>query len=208
MREIVCADALPWLSANRACGAVITSPPDAEEVGLDIAGWLDWLTDMMPRLFAASTGLAVVYVTDRKHDGRLVSKAQLYHGGALDAGFSCLWHKVVLRKPVGSTDLHRPGFTHLIAFGRGVRPGKASPDVMERGAMLYPNAMGMIPARFAVEFAVAAGATRILDPFCGKGTIPAVADALGVDATGIDIDQGQCDAASGLRLKLRGRQAP
>ena len=45
--------------------------------------------------------------------------------------------------------------------------------------------------------------TKIVDPFCGRGTISVVADAMGYDSIGIDILQSQIDLAKTLTLDPR-----
>jgi len=200
-KEIVCADALAWLSEN-APGAIVTSPPDAEEIGADLPDWQVWFAGALDACFAASRGPVVFYVTDRKGGGRLRSKAALVHAAAGRAGVDPAWHKVALRRDVGATDLHRPTFTHLIAFGAS--PGVASPDVIRRGRVLYPNGTGLIAARVAVAWAGRAMVDGPLaDPFCGRGTIPAVADAMGFDAVGVDLDPDQCRHAEALHLRQK-----
>jgi hypothetical protein len=191
---------MEWMPANKGKGAIITSPPDAEEIGRPVPAWAPWFADAVARALAASDGLAIFYVTDRRHDGELVSKAAICHARAAAAGFACLWHKVALRRGVGATDIHRPGYSHLVAFGKGRKPGVATPDVFERGDTLYANGTGLVAARVACAFAKGQ-AKAIVDPFCGKGTIPAVAVALGVPAIGVDLDPAQCAAARNLRLK-------
>lgn len=201
-KEIVCADALDWLAGNRAA-AIVTSPPDAEEIGATPDEWRAWFLGALAACFAASEGPVVVYVTDRKAGGRLHSKAGLVLRAAAEANAPQAWHKIALRREVGQTDIHRPTFSHLIAFG--ARPGAATPDVIRRGATLYPNGTGLIAARVAVQWA--AGAMRrggaIVDPFCGRGTIPAVAEALGVPAIGVDLDPDQCRRAAALSLRQK-----
>jgi len=95
--------------------------------------------------------------------------------------------------------LRRPGYSHLLAFSRSGRPGAASPDVIEPGRMIYPNAIGLHAAFVAVRFAASAAST-IIDPFCGRGTVLAVAEVLGYRAIGVDIDSRQVDAARRLWL--------
>lgn len=204
IREIICADALEWLAGKAEVGAVVTSLPDAEEIGLGLPQWREWFFRAAGlSVAAASASLpAIFYQTDRRADGALASKACLVAAAAEAAGARMLWHKIVPRLPPGQTDLYRPGFTHLLAFSRKGTSGKASPDIIERGPMVYENAMGLRAAGFAVRFAREASAGVIVDPFCGRGTVPAVADALGLDSIGVDIDSKQCEAARALRLGL------
>lgn len=201
MKRIVCADALEWLEGQRNVGSIVTSLPDAEEIGATLLDWSAWYKRAVGLcLAAASPDCPVIfYQTDRKAQGQVVSKAQLCMNGAAKAGARLLWHKVVLRRGVGKVDLHRPGFTHLLAFSMRAKPGKATPDVLERGRMVYPNAMGLDVARFAVGYAGAFSRT-IVDPFCGRGSVPAIADAMGFDAIGVDIDPEQCRHAEALSV--------
>lgn len=204
MRTILCADAIPWLQTNRQIGSVVTSLPDAEEIGSSILVWREWfLHAARSAIEAASLGCPVIfYQTDRKVNGRLESKAGLVLEAARQAEAKILWHKIALRRAVGGIDLHRPGYTHMIACARGGRPGAATADVLMAGQKIYPNAMGLRAAIFACKFA-SAYSDRLTDPFCGKGTVPAIAEAMGLDAWGIDIDQAQCDAARRLVVRKR-----
>ena len=147
-RTIICADALDWLPSHTE-GAIVTSPPDAEEIGATLEEWQGWFARAVSACAAAANGSpCVFYVTDRKHAGRLYSKA----GAVLAAmGTPPTWHKIALRRSVGAVDLHRPGFSHLIAFNG--RPGKATPDVFDRGPCLYRNGTGTTAARVACEWA-------------------------------------------------------
>jgi hypothetical protein len=198
-KTIVCADALDFLAENRV-GAIVTSPPDADEIEASPEDWEAWFAGALGACFRASLGPVVVYVTDRKGGGRLFSKAAMVHAAAAAAGVAPAWHKIALRRDVEATDLFRPTFSHLIAFGGP--PGVATPDVFRRGAVLYPNGTGIVATRVAIEWAGGLSSDRVvLDPFCGRGTIPAVAEALGFDAIGVDLDPDQCDRARALKLR-------
>tara|TARA_R110002020_G_scaffold9774_1_gene38215 strand:+ start:3544 stop:4167 length:624 start_codon:yes stop_codon:yes gene_type:complete len=196
-KSIICADALKWLKTNQ-CEAIFTSPPDAEEIKQPLEAWEIWFKNAVSLCFRSATGPVVFYATDRKGNGRIYSKTALIFLAAIKCNAIPVWHKICLRKRVGNIDLHRPTFTHLLAFN-GL-PGKACPDVIERGKTIYKNGTGLVAARFGVEW-IQKQADTITDPFCGQGTIPAVADALGMSAKGIDIDQIQCNKARALFLK-------
>lgn len=144
-KKIICADAIEWL-ANNKCGAIVTSPPDAEEIGLTLPAWREWFAAAVRLCFKASSGPVVFYVTDRKSAGVLWSKPAIIFEAAGDANLA--WHKVALRRDVGMVDLHRPGFSHLMAFG--ARPGTATPDTFKRGNVLYKNGTGLLAARVAI----------------------------------------------------------
>jgi tRNA G10 N-methylase Trm11 len=46
------------------------------------------------------------------------------------------------------------------------------------------------------------GAKLIFDPFCGVGTIPAVANALGLDALGIELAKKRCEQSREQKVAL------
>ena len=196
-KSIICADAIEWLKSNT-CEAVFTSPPDAEEIGRTLDEWEGWFRNAVSLCFRAASGPVVFYVTDRKSGGRIYSKAGIVLSESATCGAIPAWHKICLRRDVGKTDLHRPTFTHLLAFNG--QPGRASPDVIQRGEAVYRNGTGIAAARVAVEW-IMKQAESITDPFCGQGTILAVAEALGIPSTGIDIDETQCEKSRSLVLK-------
>jgi hypothetical protein len=204
-RTIIEGDSLPWMSAHPAHGSVVTSLPDVDESGMDYPSWREWFMRAagLAMLVAKPSAPAIFYQTDRKRDGALISKPELLFIAADRNGLRLLWHKVAMRRDEGKVDIHRPGFCHLLAFSLEGRPGAATPDVFDRGRTVYPNGMGLNAAALAVRFAGKA-AEPVVDPFCGRGTVPAVAEALGFSAIGVDIDPAQARAATALRLRLNG----
>lgn len=203
-REVIRADAVPWMTTARGTlgdrVGVVTSLPDAAEVGLSVEAWRAWfdVAAGLAMMLPTPTAAAVFYQTDRKADGELVSKAGMLLAAAARVGCRLLWHKIVLRRGVGRVDLHRPGFSHMMAFSRAGRPGPATPDVLEAGLMVYPNAMGSSAAAVAVEF-VGRAADLVVDPFCGRGSVLLAAERAGLNALGVDIDPEQCERARALR---------
>lgn len=198
MKEIITGDAFEVLPRLAGRGAVITSPPDAEEIGESVETWADWFVHAAALCFSAAAGPVVFYVTDRKSGGRLFSKPALI-AAAAPAGYSLMWHKIALRKPAGATDLHRPGYTHLVAYNTENKPGRATPDVFERGPVAYKNGMGLRAASVAVRYA-ADFTDTVIDPFCGRGTVPAMAGAYGLDGYGIEILEDQAARARALNI--------
>ena len=59
---------------------------------------------------------------------------------------------------------------------------------------LYPMAFGFEARKLAVEFCMRYS-KRIWDPFCGHGTVLHVAESLGADSVGVNIDQKVCEVA-------------
>lgn len=200
---------MAWCRENPHAGAVVTSLPDPENIILPDDSmytgrpWA-WFREAIDACAAATHPGAplVLRQTDRRDDGTR-SKAALAFDVLLhqrDTEWRCLWHKIVLHQDPETTNIHRPTYSHLLAFGRnGVGPGRRTPDVLRPGDRLYANGMGLATAERVVQFAGTAHEC-IVDPFCGRGTVPVMADALGYSAIGIDLDPGQVACARGLSL--------
>jgi hypothetical protein len=77
------------------------------------------------------------------------------------------------------------------------------PDVIpDAGRSLWVRAMGVRAAAHAVRFARdQVGAKLIFDPFCGVGTVLAVANALGLDALGVEKSRKRCEQACLLTVR-------
>jgi hypothetical protein len=48
------------------------------------------------------------------------------------------------------------------------------------------------------------GARVVVDPFCGRGTVLAVANEMGLDAVGVELSAKRCKAARALTVQLEG----
>jgi hypothetical protein len=82
------------------------------------------------------------------------------------------------------------------------RPAAFSiPDVFYRGDMVWSKGIGLDCCYAGVVFLKeVVGATCIVDPFAGQGTVIAMANALGVDALGVEISLNRCKKARRLNL--------
>jgi hypothetical protein len=200
-REIICADAIAWMQARRqidgACA--VTSLPDVSELGKTLPVWREWFLGAV-RLVVSSVpadSAALFFQSDIKRDGEWIDKGALVIRAAEDAGARVLFHKIVCRRPPGMLTQGRPGFTHLIAVSKAMKCPDTLPipDVIpDAGRSLWVRAMGVRAAAHAVRFARdQVGAKLIFDPFCGVGTIPAVANALGLDALGLELARKRCE---------------
>lgn len=202
-------DGPAWLrqQALTPAHAIVTSMPDVSELPeLGLQGWRQWFIDTAALCCAAvhDDAVAIFYQTDVKRDGQWVDKAHLVHRGAETAGAACLWHKIVCRVPPGTTTFGRPAYGHFMAFSRGLRldPGRSTPDVLaELGTMIWSRAMPMTACVAACRFLLDATACRVVvDPFCGRGTILAVANAHGLDAVGVEASAKRVKKARALVL--------
>jgi hypothetical protein len=117
-----------------------------------------------------------------------------------------LFHKIVCRKPPGTLTHGRASYSHLLGFARLLRPTlrRSTPDVLPDGGF-QPGvkAMGVLACVDACRFVINETTTRtIVDPFCGWGTVLAVANALGLDAIGVDLSARMCKRARRLSVTV------
>lgn len=207
-REIHCAEALAWLRergvVEGACA--VTSLPDVSEVRLGLEDWKVWFSEAVRAVVAAvpPEGAALFFQSDIKRDGLWIDKGQLVGAAAEAAGARLLFHKIVARCPAGKLTYGRPGYTHLHAFSVAAKCPDVTPipDIIaDPGRQPWVRAMGVRAAAHAVRFARDALKARIiLDPFCGVGTVPAVANALGLDAIGVELNRKRAEQARQLVL--------
>jgi len=217
-RHVHQTEALAFLAANPAepGSSVVTSLPDLSELPrLDLDGWRAWFVDAVRRVVAwvPEGGVAIFYQSDIRHEGRIIDKGYLVMQGAELEGAATLWHKIVCRKAPGTIAFGRPSYSHMICLQRGLarrasirHPG---PDVLaDAGLMSWSRAMGVEACRTALRFVREETDTRIVvDPFCGKGTVLAVANAMGFDAVGVDIGAKRCKAARAFKIEEEGSGA-
>lgn len=210
LREVHCADAIPWLKERGPMAGVcaVTSLPDVSEVGLALPVWRAWFLDAVRLVVDAvpNESVAIFFQSDIKRDGVWIDKGSLVTRAAEDAGARILFHKIICRRPPGMLTMGRPGFTHLIAVSRAMQCPEVLPipDVIaDAGRQPWVRAMGVRGAAHAVRFAKDfVGAKTILDPFCGVGTVLAVANALGLDAVGVELAKKRAAQARELTIPL------
>ncbi|HVZ74291.1 MAG TPA: SAM-dependent methyltransferase [Polyangia bacterium] len=210
-REVHHGDALPWLRAWRplvGCSVVTSLPDVAEMAGLSLDSWTRWFTDAAALVLDAvpDDGVAIFFQSDVKRGGAWIDKGALVQRAADAAGARLLFHKIVCRKPAGTVTFGRASYSHLLGYSRGVRPKpeRATADVLPDGGF-QPGvkSMGVLACVDACRFVARETATRtIVDPFCGYGTVLAVANALGLRAVGVDLSARMCKRARTLEVNL------
>jgi hypothetical protein len=207
-RTIVQADALEWMRDNPALAgsSIVTSLPDVSELALPFDAWRAWFIAASRQVAAwvPAGGVAIFYQSDVRRAGLWVDKGYLVMRGAEEAGATVLFHKIVCRHAPGTIAVGRPSYSHMIAVTRDERaaPRRPGPDVLpDAGDMPWSRAMGVIACRVAVRFLVEeTGCALVVDPFCGRGTVLAVANAMGLDALGVDVSRKRCRAARQLAI--------
>lgn len=188
---------------------MVTSLPDISEVpALGFDGWCRWFEEaaLLTMQSVPDEGVAIFHQSDIRRAGLWVDKGALVARAAARAGVGLLFHKIVCRLAPGTATHGRAGYAHLLAFARTLRPSlrRATPDVLpDAGFRPGTKAMGVNACLEAVRYVIAETTTRtIVDPFCGFGTVLAVANALGLDAVGVDLSARMCRHARKLTLTL------
>lgn len=187
--------------------AVITSLPDVSELpelGPGLDGWKRWFVDAAAHVMRwTAPGMpAVFFQSDVRHHGEWVDKGYLVQQAAEKLGAKLVFHRIVCRKPPGTLSQGRAMYSHLVAFTRGdvLVPKKPSADVLpDGGEKPWSRAMGALACEAACRFLLdETSARRVVDPFCGRGTVLAVANALGLDALGVELSAKRCRFARNL----------
>jgi len=206
VRQVLQAEALAWLDANHpdAYASVVTSLPDVSELpDLDFDAWRAWFVGAVRQVirWVPDEGVAIFYQSDVREGGEWIDKGYLVMRAAEEEVAHILWHKIVCRRAPGTIALGRPSYSHMIAISKGARakPRKPGPDVLpDAGFMPWSRAMGVNACRVACAYLRDETPTRVVvDPFCGRGTVLAIANDMGFDAVGIDISAKRCRAARG-----------
>lgn len=118
-----------------------------------------------------------------------------------------MWHKIVLISDANKRSSGRPAYSHLVCFRKGAptaayRSGRYYiPDVFDRGHMLWPKGIGLHCCLAGISFLYTMETvTTVVDPFCGVGTVLAMANVLHLDAVGVEISSKRCTKARGLNI--------
>jgi hypothetical protein len=209
LREVHQADAIPWMR-ERGCidgACAVTSLPDISEVNMDLPKWRAWFLGAVELVVNAvpDDSAALFFQSDIKFDGAWIDKGAMVVRAAEDAGARVLFHKIVCRRPPGMLTYGRPGFTHLIAVSRAMKCPEVLPlpDIItDAGELKWVRAMGVRAAAHAVRFAKEqVGAKVVFDPFCGVGTVLAVANTMGLDAIGVELSRKRCEQSRVLQVR-------
>lgn len=210
-REVIQAEAVGWLQAHPATelDAVVTSLPDVSELAEhDLGSWREWFiaTVRLILTWIPEQGVAVFFQSDIRRGANWVDKSYLVNRAGELEGATLMWHKIVCRRPPGAVAVGRPSYSHMLCLARHPRrlPIRPGPDVLpDAGYMPWSRAMGVEACRVACQYLLDETACRrVVDPFCGQGTVLAVANALGLDALGIDLGGKRCRLARNMKLQL------
>ncbi len=209
-RDVFCEDALEWfkrpLPENT---SVIASLPDISEFqGYTLPQWKEWFITTATLILNATpeNGITIFYQSDIKHEGTWVDKGYLAQKAAEQAGIELIWHKIICRHVPGTITFGRPDYSHMLCFSKKVRPdlGKSTADVLPViGDKTWERGMGLeaclMAARFIKEQTTS---TTVVHPFCGEGGMLAAANAVGLDAIGIERSPKRAAKARELQVSI------
>ncbi len=213
MREVLSVDAVEWLKNQPVLdgASLVASLPDYSEFPtLTLAQWSEWFTDVAELILrkTPSEGVSIFFQSDIKQEGTWIDKSYLVQKAAEREGSALLWHKILCRTAPGSTTHGRPSYSHLLCFSRGVRAdiARATPDVIpDQGEKSWARGMGIHACQHAVRFIQEnTSSTRVVNPFCGMGSVLAVANEAGLPALGIERSLKRAQSARELKVARAG----
>ena len=186
----------------------MTSLPDYSEFShLSLNDWKLWFVNAakLVLMTCPDDGMTLFFQTDIKVDGAWIDKGFLCQQAAEAIGCELIAHKIICRLPPGTTTQGRPAYSHLVCFSKKIRIplSKSSSDVLPiAGKTTWTRGMGVNACRLACEMILQNTETRtIVDPFCGHGTVLAVANSMGLNAIGVELSRKRVKKAQNLTLE-------
>ena len=210
-RVVEQAEALAWLQAKgvlEGCSFITSLPDFTEFPQFTIEEWKKWFQSAAERVLAScpEEGVTIFYQRDSKHEGLWVDKGFLCLKAAEAAGQHLLWHKIICRAPPGQITFGKPAYSHLLCFSKGVRTEltHSTPDVLPlAGQTTWTRGMGVRACELACRFVLERTSTRtVVDPFCGHGTVLAIANELGLHAHGVELSRKRAEKSRDLQMRL------
>ncbi len=204
-------DAIKWLeSTPKMSGcSIVTSLPDISEFPkLRLEDWKTWFINTAALVLSrcSDDGVAIFYQSDIKVNGVWVDKSFLVQKAAEQRGHELISHKIVCRVPAGTSTRGRPSYSHLICFSKNIRTDieKSTVDVLTAaGPVTWTRGMGVEACRFACQFILDHTKSHtVVDPFCGHGSVLAVANNMGLNAIGVEIVAKNATIAKNLKLGI------
>jgi len=194
--EILQRDAHEWCQEHMGTvPAIVTSIPDMSELDMNEADYILFLRESTNRILQCLTdkGYAIFIQTDRKSKGLIDKSYHISDEAIRICGFRMMFHKIALIRGVDVNDLYKPTYTHILCYSNKGKPGRSTPDVFNRGDVLYKNGAGKEAVLRCLEFLKKQKIETVVDPFVGQGTVILLAIQLGFKGgVGLDIDETQC----------------
>lgn len=210
--KLIIADSIKYLGGLRdhTIPCVVTGLPDIEELKLkSVDQYLQWFQSAAKLIFQKTSidGYVFFIQTDRKIEGAWIDKSYYLTKVADNNGWRLMWHKLCLNRPVGSANLHRPTYSHILCYSINGRPGNGLPDVVEaeKTDRIYENSTPLVALDLVMKFLdekrnklPKSFDYQIVDPFVGRGSVIYMSLEYGFRSLGIDIDKQQIEYAQTL----------
>lgn len=212
-RTVHTQDAIEWLRAQSALerSSLIASLPDFSEFpGLTLQAWKAWFIETAQLILSRTPpdGVAVFFQSEIKVEGEWIDKGYLITRAADEWDVPMVFHKILCRATPGVATYGKPSYSHLLAFSKNIRPdlSRSTADVVpDLGEKVWVRGMGFQACKIACEFIRRETDTHtIINPFCGQGSILAVANFLGFNAIGIERSPKRARSAQVLNATADG----
>lgn len=209
-RTVYCEDALEWLEQNPAlvgCSLIASMPDISEFTGFSLEQWKEWFYNTAKLVLSRTSEdcVTIFYQSDIKVDGVWIDKGYICQKAAEALGHQLIWHKIICRVAPGKATFGRPAYSHMLCFSKSFRLhdlSKSTPDVIPlMGDKTWERGMGYEACLMIGKFIAEHTNTKTLvHPFCGQGSMLAVANKLGLDAVGIERSPKRAEIARTLTL--------
>lgn len=209
-RTVHCDDALNWLLNNPVLegSSLLASMPDISEFhGKSLKAWKEWFFQSASLILSRTPdeGVTIFYQSDIKIEGVWVDKSYICQKAAEVLGHELLWHKIVCRVQPGKVTFGRPSYSHILCFSKSLRIldlGHSTADVIpDIGDKTWERGMGLEACLMIGKFIKEQTSTKtLINPFCGQGSMLAVANKLGLSAIGIERSVKRAELARVLAI--------
>lgn len=219
-------DAIEWLRTfadGELLGDVFTSIPDISELdsifgaatNANVAAYKEWFEQAVCLILSKAPKCAIFLQSDVRFLNaddevvQFIDKSHIINMAAERMGFVLLWHKICDRSNAECEYpcSHKVFYSHLLCvcrqpFAKYPTRQWVTPDIFWRGEMVWSRAIGIHSALVGVTFLKYMMQTKVIvDPFCGTGTVLAMANALNIASIGCELSKKRCRKA--VKLDLR-----
>lgn len=210
-RTVYCEDALSWLEKSQVldgCSTVASLPDISEFTSYSLEQWSQWFINAAALIISKTPAelVSIFYQSDIKFEGAWVDKSYLCQKAAEQEGARLLWHKIACRAQPGQATYGRTGYSHVLCFSKKLRLDHklSTADVLpDLGEKTWERGMGLNAciqiAKFIREQTTS---TTLVNPFCGQGSMLAVANAYGLTAIGLERSASRAEIAKNLEVDL------
>lgn len=203
-RIVICNDALETLdSFDLEPANIFTGMPDNTEMKLDYKQYGEYRKKILKNIFELGKDNILVFTqTDKKATsmGIWYDKISSIYEAANEFKVKLIFHKIGLYHNEDTF----PDYQHYICFSNIINTNtNINNSVMLAGDKLYKNGtpFNIIMNALMLFKNNNSNNNNVLDPFCGRGTNLALANLIGMNAIGIDIDPVQCEYSRNLNIE-------